>query len=82
MNSALCLSENIEGHHMKSVEAYPELQGDADNIQLLSRDEHTLAHEGSMRNPTNSYMIRLQEKQSFLESIHMSRAESLSLLTR
>jgi hypothetical protein len=45
----------LEGHHMKSVEAYPEFQGDAGNIQLLSRDEHILAHDGSTRNPTNGY---------------------------
>lgn len=44
----------FEGHHMKSVEAYPEYQGDPDNIQFLSRTEHTQAH-GGWRKPTNGY---------------------------
>ncbi len=45
----------FEGQHMKSVEAYPEYQGDPDNIQLLSKAEHLEAHKGDFRNPTNWY---------------------------
>lgn len=45
----------FEGHHMKSAEAHPEFQGDADNIQFLTRAEHQDAHGGSFRNPTNGY---------------------------
>lgn len=45
----------FEGHHMKSVEAYPEYQGDPENIQFLSRPEHQEAHGGDYRNPTNGY---------------------------
>ncbi len=45
----------FEGHHMKSAEAYPEYQGDPDNIQFLSRSEHQEAHGGDYRNPTNGY---------------------------
>lgn len=45
----------IEGHHMKSAEAYPECQGEASNIQFLSRDEHQKAHDGNYRNATNGY---------------------------
>ena len=45
----------FEGHHMKSAEAYPEYQGDPQNIQFLSRDEHQDAHFGSFQNPTNGY---------------------------
>ena len=45
----------FEGHHMMSVEEYPELQGNPDNIQFLSREEHLAAHEGNFQNPTNSY---------------------------
>lgn len=45
----------FEGHHQKSVEKYPEYQGDAENIQFLSRAEHTAAHNGSFQNPTNGY---------------------------
>ena len=45
----------FEGHHMKSVKAFPEYQGEADNIQFLSRSEHLDAHGGSYRNETNGY---------------------------
>ncbi|MBD5540970.1 MAG: teneurin-3 [Lachnospiraceae bacterium] len=45
----------FEGHHMKSAEAYPEYQGDPENIQFLSRTEHQEAHGGDYRNPTNGY---------------------------
>lgn len=45
----------FEGHHMKSAEAYPEYQGDPENIQFLSRIEHQEAHSGDYRNPTNGY---------------------------
>lgn len=45
----------FEGHHMQSVSNKPEYQGEAGNIQFLSRDEHLAAHEGSYQNPTNGY---------------------------
>lgn len=45
----------FEGHHMKSAEAYPEYQGDSENIQLLSRPEHQEALGGDYRNLTNGY---------------------------
>lgn len=45
----------FEGHHMKSAEAYPEYQGDPENIQFLSRPEHQEAHGGDYRNTTNGY---------------------------
>ena len=45
----------FEGHHMKSVEAYPEFQGDSDNIQFLSRPEHKEAHRGAYKNASNWY---------------------------
>ena len=44
-----------DGHHMKSVEAYPEYQGDPDNIQFLSKEEHKAAHQGSYLNSSNGY---------------------------
>ena len=43
----------FEGQHMKSAAEYPEYQGDPDNIQLLTREEHLEAHKGSWQNPTN-----------------------------
>lgn len=45
----------FNGQHMKSVAKYPEYQGDPDNIQFLTRDEHLEAHKGSWQNPTNWY---------------------------
>lgn len=44
-----------EGHHMKSVQAYPEYQGKSGNIQFLSREEHLAAHNGNYQNPTNGH---------------------------
>ena len=43
----------FQGQHMKSVERYPEYQGDPGNIQFLTRAEHLEAHDGDWRNPTN-----------------------------
>lgn len=58
----------FEGHHMKSAEAHPEYQGEADNIQFLSRSEHQEAHGGSFQNPTNGYYDpRRQETKAFEE---------------
>lgn len=45
----------FEGQHMKSVAEYPEYQGDPNNIQFLTREEHLAAHKGSWQNPTNWY---------------------------
>lgn len=47
----------FEGHHMKSVEKYPEYQADSRNIQFLTRKEHQAAHGGSFQNPTNGRYI-------------------------
>lgn len=45
-----------EGHHMKSVNLYPEYAGDPQNIQFLTSDEHLYgAHSGSYHNLTNGY---------------------------
>lgn len=45
----------FQGHHMKSVEKYPEYQGEPGNIQFLNRQEHQEAHGGNFQNPTNGY---------------------------
>ena len=45
----------FEGHHMQSVSYKPENQGEAGNIQFLTRDEHLAAHRGSYQNKTNGY---------------------------
>ena len=43
------------GQHMKSAAKYPEYQGNPDNIQFLTYDEHLDAHKGNWQNPTNWY---------------------------
>lgn len=45
----------FEGQHMKSAAEYPNYQGNPDNIQFLTREEHLAAHKGSWQNPTNWY---------------------------
>lgn len=47
------------GQHMKSAAKYPEYQGDPNNIQFLTYDEHLEAHKGSWQNPTNWYFLAL-----------------------
>ena len=51
----------FEGHHMKSAEAYPEFQGDPNNIQFLTRAEHKAAHGGDFHNATNGYYDPLMD---------------------
>lgn len=45
----------FQGHHMQNVEKHPEYQGEPDNIQFLTRDEHFKAHDNDWQNPTNGY---------------------------
>lgn len=45
----------FHGQHMKSVEKYPKFQGDLNNIQFLTKEEHLEAHQGNWQNPTNWY---------------------------
>jgi RHS repeat-associated protein len=46
-----------QGHHMQSVKGYPELAGDPNNIQFLTRQEHLRAHLGNFRNITHGRYI-------------------------
>lgn len=45
----------FQGHHMQSVEKYPQYQGDPENIQFLSKTDHLKAHDGWYGNLTNWY---------------------------
>lgn len=52
--------KGYEGQHMKSCAQYPEYAASADNIQLLSHDNHLAAHnsgksKSGYRSPTNGY---------------------------
>lgn len=58
----------FEGQHMKSVETNPDYQGDPNNIQFLTREEHLAAHDGNWQNPTNWYYDpQTREKHDFGE---------------
>lgn len=56
----------FQGQHMKSVEAYPEYQGDPDNIQFLTRIEHLEAHDGSWKNSTNWYYDPITKQKTIM----------------
>lgn len=49
--------KGYQGHHMKSVKGYPELAGDPNNIQFLTKAEHLAAHGGNWRNITHGRYI-------------------------
>ena len=73
--------KTFEGHHMMSVEAHPEYQAEAGNIQLLSREEHFNAHNGNFQNPTCGYFNPLtSETDTFLNGV-FTPCEVLRLTT-
>ena len=45
----------FEGHHMQNAVNHPEYQGEPENIQFLTHDEHFAAHNFNWQNPTNGY---------------------------
>ncbi len=53
---------------MKSVAEYPEYQGDPDNIQFLTRDEHLEAHKGSWQNQPTGTSIRKIKVRGFRDN--------------
>ena len=72
-------SKAFEGHHMKSVEANPEYQGNSENIQFLSREEHKAAHNGNFQNPTNGYYDPdTGVTKEFGNSVEQCKSENLS----
>jgi len=52
----------FQGRHMKSVSAFPELQGETGNIEFLTAEEHKEAHDGDFRKPTNQYFEPITKK--------------------
>jgi len=49
--------KGMHGHHMKSVQGYPHLAGDATNVQFLTPEQHLLAHGGNWRNITHGRFL-------------------------
>lgn len=69
----------FEGQHMKSVESYPEYQGNPDNIQFLTRDEHFAAHGGSWQNPTNWYYDPITKEKTIFEECELIPCKVIEL---
>ena len=69
----------FEGQHMKSVESYPEYQGNPDNIQFLTRDEHFAAHGGSWQNPTNWYYDPITKEKTIFEKCELIPCKVIEL---
>lgn len=58
--------KGYEGHHMKSVKAYPQYAGNPKNIQLLTESEHLRAHNGNYKNQSNGYYnVRTRKMENF-----------------
>ena len=47
----------MDGQHINSASSYPELQGNPDNIKMLTRDEHFAEHGYDWRNQTSGELI-------------------------
>lgn len=73
---------SFEGQHMKSAAEYPEYQGDPDNIQFLTRDEHLAAHKGSWQIRPIGTTIRKLKNSWISERINLFLAQRLILVSR
>lgn len=71
-----------EGHHMKSVRAFPQHAGDPRNIQLLTEKEHLQAHRGDFRKPTNGYYNPYTGRIEHFRGKELRPAPVHSLVTR
>lgn len=60
-----------EGHHINSVKAYPDQQGNPDNIEFVkNRDEHRQRHAGDFKNPTDGELV---DRNKRLEDVNNER---------
>ena len=51
--------KGYEGHHINSVNKFPEMAANPNNIKFVrGRDGHLLEHRGNFRNPTQGPVIR------------------------
>ena len=69
----------FRGHHMQSVELFPQYQGEPENIQFLSKEEHLKAHDGSFRILTNWYYDPVNEKKEPFEDDKYRRCKKIYL---
>ena len=69
----------FEGQHMLSVDAYPEYQGNPDNIQFLTRQEHLEAHDGNWQNPTNWYYNPITKEKTIFENLEEVKCPIIEL---
>lgn len=69
----------FDGQHMLSVEAYPEYQGNPDNIQFLTRQEHLDAHDGNWQNPTKWYYNPITKEKTIFENLEEVKCPIIEL---
>lgn len=69
----------FEGHHMKSVEAYPDYQDLPDNIQFLTKSEHLNAHGKNFQNPTNGNYDYITKKTTLFGEEELIPCEIINL---
>ena len=69
----------FEGHHMKSVEAYPDYQQNPDNIQFLSKSEHFDAHGRNFQNSTNGYFDPITKELVMFHDDELTPCEIINL---
>lgn len=49
--------EGMEGHHINNVASRPDLQGNPDNIKMVTHGEHMVEHGNNTANPTSGELI-------------------------
>jgi len=49
--------KGFEGHHINNVQNYPDMAGNPNNIEFLTREEHLSAHNGNWKNETHGDLI-------------------------
>ena len=49
--------KGYQGHHINNVKDHPELAGNPDNIEFLTRKEHLDRHGGNFRNETHGKLL-------------------------
>ena len=55
--------KGFQGHHINNVKDHPELAGNPDNIEFLTRKEHLDRHGGNFRNETHGKLLNRKIKE-------------------